>query len=61
MRRCNNAEKCKKTECPHNAEHFWRYLDYDNNCEKGCDVDGGIAGSICVELPSSYISPITSR
>ena len=57
MRRCENADNCNKTKCPHKEEHFFNYLDYDNNCEAGCDVVDGIAGSRCVESPPSYVSP----
>ncbi|KKL56961.1 hypothetical protein LCGC14_2240220 [marine sediment metagenome] len=42
-------------------DHFWLYSDFDNNCEVGCDADGGVTGSKCVELPSSYVSPIIGR
>ncbi|MBE9595124.1 MAG: hypothetical protein IMF19_16790 [Proteobacteria bacterium] len=58
MRQCENADDCKITACLHKKKHFFNYLDHDNNCEADCDVIGGIAGSHCIELPSSYISPL---
>lgn len=58
MRRCENAGDCQITECPHRNEHFFNYCDDDNNCEAGCDVDGGMPGSRCIELPCNYVSPL---
>ena len=61
MRRCENADKCTITECMHRVEHFWNYVDDDNNCAAQCDVLGGIEGSHCIKLPSTYKSPITGK
>ena len=61
MRRCNGYKDCKIKTCLHHENHFWRYLDYDNNCEAPCDVVGGVAGAYCEELPCSYVSPITGE
>ena len=46
MYKCENADKCKITDCPHKFEHE-EFTAPENNCKDDCDVAGGIHGSKC--------------
>jgi hypothetical protein len=49
MKICESKEKCNKERCLHKKPHH-EFDAEDNRCTAKCNVDGGVEGSVCVDL-----------